>query len=145
MKRALTTPALWWTLGIFTLYLATNVLVSNFTTTLRTIPYYLDTLNWPALLGSLTLTIIIAALVALNTTQAYLRYQDHKRNATVACTASAAGLLIGVCPLCTASLLPVILSAIGITFTWTLLPFNGIELQSLLIIILLLNLRSLRQ
>ena len=51
MKRAFKQPYIWWTLFIFFAYLLANVLLSNFTTTLISIPYYLDTINWSLLLG----------------------------------------------------------------------------------------------
>ncbi len=147
MRRTLKAPYLWWTLAIFCLYLILNILLSDFTSTLLSIPYYLDTINWPLLLGSLLLTVAIAALVSVSMVYSFIKYQERRKtkNITVACTASVAGLIVGFCPLCTASILPILLSAIGITFTWTLLPFNGVEVQLLLIVLLAINLRVLRK
>ena len=147
MKRAFKQPYIWWTLFIFFAYLLANVLLSNFTTTLISIPYYLDTINWSLLLGSLFLSITIAALVSVNMVYAYIKYHEHKqlKNVTAACSASVAGLIIGVCPLCTASILPLLLGAFGITFAWTMLPFNGVEIQIALIILLSINLGVLRR
>jgi len=53
------------------------------------------------------------------------------------------GLVTGVCPLCVTGLIPLILGFIGVSFSFASLPFQGIEVQVLVVIILLMSLINL--
>ena len=45
-----------------------------------------------------------------------------------------------MCPLCVTGLIPLILSLFGISFSFAVLPFGGIEIQFLVVIILFIGL-----
>lgn len=144
--KAFKHPYVWWTLSIFVAYVLLNVALSNYLTTLQSMFYYWRSTN-PKLFLSLLFTLTIAALIAVSMVTAFLKYQERKalKGGTVACATSAVGLAIGMCPLCGASVLPLVLSAIGITFTLGSLPFQGMELQVGIIALLGINLYFLNK
>ena len=67
-----------------------------------------------------------------------------KEGKILAGTGSIGGLIAGVCPLCVTGLVPLILGFFGIGFSFASLPFEGIEIQVLVIVVLLLSLRILK-
>ena len=144
--KALKHPYIWWTLSIFVAYVLLNITLSDYSMTLMSMFHYWRSTN-PRLFLSLLFTLVIAALIALSMVTAFLKYQERKalKGGTVACATSAVGLAIGMCPLCGASALPLLLSAVGITFTLASLPFKGMELQLGLISLLGTNLYFLKK
>mgnify|MGYP001610521958 CR=1 FL=1 len=74
---------------------------------------------------------------------AYIKYKERK-----ACKEASAltgigavgGFIVGVCPLCVTGIFPIILSFLGISFTFASLPFQGIEIQILVIGVLIIGL-----
>ncbi len=129
----------YWVIGIFLLYLLINVMFSGFYTTFQLIIRYAGTVNWLKLGISIILTIVIGFLVSMNAVLWYIRYKERKECAsggTLATLGTAGGLITGVCPLCVVGLVPLVLSALGITFSFATLPFGGIEVQVLIVILL---------
>jgi len=147
MKAIFKKPYIYWFFGIFIFYLILNVLVSGFYNTLPLIITYASTVNWLKLGLSLTLTFVIGFLVAINTVLVYIKYKERKKCKGVgtASVGTVGGLIVGVCPLCVTGIFPLLLSLVGITFSFASLPFQGIEVQILIILILLFSLRTLRR
>ncbi len=132
-------PYLYWLLGIFIFYLALTIYISEFYITLQYLGIYADQIHWGKLLLGIIFTITIAALVAINSVYGYLRYKEKKKvqkSGTLACVGTIGGLATGVCSSCVTSVFPLILGAFGISFTWASLPFQGLEIQALIIVIL---------
>ena len=91
-------------------------------------------------------SLLIGFLVALNGVLVYIKYHERKRcreGVAVASTGSIGGLAVGVCPLCITGVFPLFLSFFGISFSFTSLPFQGVEVQILIIIVLVLSLYML--
>lgn len=155
LTRVLTKPYIFWTLGIFAFYTTLNIIISQFYVTIRYIPYYLGTINWTELILSFVFSFSIAALIAINSVSAYIKYQERKNlgtadnanatgNVSKACAVTAAGtaggLATGVCSACLTGLIPLAMSVIGISFSWAALPFKGLEVQAAVVVLLSLNL-----
>ncbi len=139
MKELFKKPRVYWIIGIAIVYLTLNVIFSEFYITLRYIPAYLNEIHWGEILTSMVFVLITSILVALNSVSAYLKFKERKnikKNATLSCAATIGGLTTGVCPACVTGLFPLILSSVGVSFSWSMLPFKGLEIQLLIIIIL---------
>ncbi len=139
MKKVFRRPYAYWVVGIFFLYMATNVLISQFYVTVQYIPYYLDTIKWEELLLGALLSISIGSLVAINSVHAYLLHQEHRKMAkesAMTCAATVGGLATGICSACVAGLVPLIFSVFGISFSWAALPFKGLEVQAAILALL---------
>ena len=139
MKRSLQRPYLYWLIGIFVVYLGLTVYISEFYITAQYIFIYAHQLDWGKLLLGMFLTITIAALVALNMVYGYIRYKerkDVKKTGVIACVGTIGGLATGVCSACVVSVFPLVLGLFGVTFSWASLPFQGLEIQALLIVML---------
>ncbi len=135
-------------LSVFVIYLVLNFFISGFYKTLALLYYYSNTVNWIKIISSLILTIIIAFLVSLNFTLVYIKYKQKrecKKQGTLATIGTIGGLATGVCPLCVTGLFPLILSFIGVSFSFATLPFNGLEVQVGVIILLLISLFYLKK
>ncbi len=148
MKRVFKKPYLYWTILIFLVYIILNILLSGFYNTLKLIIIYASTVNWLELGVSILLTLAIGFLVAVNSVLAYIKYKERekcKEGITTAGVGTVGGLIVGVCPLCVTGLFPLILSLFGLTFTFAALPFKGIEIQILVVIILLISFRMLKK
>lgn len=144
MRSAFRKPYVYWTIGIFFIYLLLNFLLSGFYDTLILIMIYAETIDWLKLSLSLILTLLIGFLVAVNLVYFYLRYKeraDCKKEGALTGAGAVGGLAVGICPLCVTGLFPLLLSLIGISFTFASLPFQGLEIQVLVVVILLLSLR----
>ncbi len=142
MKRVFKKPYVYWIIAIFISYLFLAVYFSQFYTTAKFIPYYLNTIHWPRFVLALLFTLMIAFLVAVNSTYSYIKYQERKnirKASTLTCAAALGGLTTGVCPACAATLL-YLPNFLGISFTYSSLPFQGLEIQAALIIILIVSL-----
>lgn len=139
MKRVLKRPYVYWTIGIFLVYLILNLAISGFYNTIPLIIKYAETVNWFELIISLLLSIIIGALIAINAVYAFIKYKEIrqcKEAGVLAGIGAIGGLATGFCPLCAAGLFPLIFGLFGVTFSFALLPLKGIEVQIAVILIL---------
>lgn len=131
-----------WFLGITLAYLVVTVLVHEFDSTLKYAFLFSANANWPYLLVSMFLTVVIAVLVGINSVSGFVLRRQYLAQSreysggkpTVACAIG--GFFTGVCPGCS-SLLPSILGWFGIGFSWVVLPFKGLEVQVLIVILLI--------
>ncbi len=143
MRRLFRFPALAWVLGIFLLYELLNILATGFHTTLYYAYLYRAQVNWLELGFSSFLALVIGVLVGLTSVSAYLQYKERQacREGTVLAGIGAlGGLVTGFCPICTVSVIGLLFSTLGIGFSLGSLPFQGIEIQLLTIIILSVSL-----
>jgi hypothetical protein len=143
MKYLFRKPFVFLSASLFFGYLVLVYFLSDFGNTFRTVLLYTDTLNWPKFSMSILLTLIIASLVAINGTTAYRQYRLRKEcreGSVLAGAGTLGGLALGVCPLCVGGILPIILGALGVSFSFGTLPLQGIEIQILVIVILLISL-----
>ena len=134
--------------SVFVTYLVLNFFISGFYKTITLLYYYSDTVNWTKIIVSLIFTLAIAFLVSLNFTLVYIKYKqkrDCKRQGTLATIGTIGGLATGVCPLCVSGLFPLILSFVGVSFSFATLPFSGMEIQIGVIILLLISLFYLKK
>lgn len=141
MNKIFKKPYIFLFFGIFIFYLILNILISGFYDTIPLIIKYAKTVNWLKLGFSLLLTIIIGLLVAGNSILVYIKYKERKRCKGVgtAGVGTIGGLVVGVCPLCVTGLLPLTLGLLGISFSFASLPFQGIEIQMLIAVILFVS------
>ena len=141
-------PYLYWLVGIFVVYLALTIYLSEFYITAKYIPSYLDTIHWSELILSGLFSLTIAALVSVNSVYGYIKYKQRrsiKKSGTLTCAATVGGFATGVCPACITGAFPLILGFFGISFTWGALPFKGLEIQAALIFLLALSLYLLKR
>ena len=145
MKDIFRKPYVYWFFGIFIFYLALSVLISGFYNTIPLIVIYAGTVNWIKLGFSLVLTLAIGFLVALNGVLIYMKYKERKecKGIGTASAGTVVGLIVGVCPLCVTGIFPLLLGLAGISFSFASLPFQGIEIQVLVALILIISLRNL--
>lgn len=146
MKLLFKKPYIYFIILIFLAYLGINVLLSGFYNTIPLILVYAKTVNWFKLGISLFLTLLIGILIALNSVLIYIKYRERKRckkEITLSSAGAVGGLVAGVCPLCITGLIPLILGLVGISFSFASLPFQGIEIQVLVVAILLISLVNL--
>ncbi len=146
MKRLIHKPYLYWVVGIFLVYLALNIYLSQFYITARYLSIYASQLNWGKLLLGMLFTVLIAALVAANSVSGYIRWKERqsvKKAGAIACVGSIGGLATGVCSSCVASVFPLVLGLFGVSFSWASLPFQGLEVQGLLVVLLSVGLYGL--
>lgn len=148
MKEVFRKPYFYWVFFIFLLYLVLNFLISGFYETLQLVIIYANTVDWVKLGISILLTLAIGFLVAVNFVFSYILYKERKKCKEGVATAgvgAVGGLIVGICPLCVVGIFPLIFSALGLTFSFASLPFNGIEIQSLVVLILLGSLFMLKK
>jgi len=145
MKQIFKRPYIYWFFSVFVFYLILNILVSGFYNTLPLIIVYFKTVNWFKLGISLALTLFIGFFVSVNSILIYIKYKERKKCKGVATAGvgTVGGLIVGVCPLCITGLFPLILGFIGISFSFAGLPFQGIEIQILIALILFLSYRQI--
>ncbi|KKR15047.1 hypothetical protein J4233_02890 [Candidatus Pacearchaeota archaeon] len=146
MKIILNKPYVYFVILIFLVYVSLNVILSGFYNTIPLILVYAKTLNWFKLGISLFLTLLIGLLIAFNSVLIYAKYKERrkcKKKITLSSAGAIGGLITGVCPLCVTGLIPLILGLAGISFSLASLPFQGIEVQVLVVIILLVSLINL--
>lgn len=133
-------PYILWFLGIFFLYLVVNVLISGFYDTFYGILLYYKTINWLKLGLSLILTLLVGFFISVNLVYSAVLYKKRKsckKGVAATGVGGVAGLAVGICPLCVTGLFPLIFSLLGISFSFALLPLEGIEAQILVLVILL--------
>ncbi len=148
MKALFKKPYIYWLIGIFLLYMLVNIYASGFYQTIKLIFIYAKTVNWFELIISIIFSIAIGILVAINGVIAYIRHKERKKcreGATLASLGTLGGIATGVCPLCVTGIFPLILSALGISFSFASLPLGGIEIQVVVFIILLISLFMLKE
>ena len=146
MKILLKKPYIYFVILIFLIYISLNVILSGFYNTIPLILVYAKTLNWFKLGISLFLTLTIGVLIAFNSVLIYVKYKERKkckRELSLSSAGAIGGLVMGVCPLCVTGLIPLILGFIEVSFSFASLPFQGIEVQVLVVIILLTSLINL--
>src|SRR3989344_5705132 len=142
MKKILQKPYIYSIIAIFFIYSTLNFYTSGFNNTFQLILKYASTVNWLEIIISITFSLIIGIFVALNSVLLYIKYKERQKckNQTILAGLGAiGGLATGFCPLCVAGLLPLILGLLGITLSFASLPFNGLEIQLLVIIILFIS------
>ena len=143
MKQVFKKPHVYWVIGIFFLYTALNIIISQFYITAQYIPYYLSTINWGELILGAVLSLSIGILISINMVYAYIRYKERqsvKKESALTCAAAIGGLATGVCSACVSGLVPLVFSLFGVSFSWGALPFKGLEVQALVIAVLLISL-----
>ncbi|KAF0216767.1 MAG: hypothetical protein FD167_5168 [bacterium] len=148
MKIVFRKPYIYATIIIFAMYLLFLTLLSGFYNTIPLIIIYARTVSWAKLSLSIFLSLIIGLLVAINSVYVYAKYKERKQckeAGTVATIGTVGGLVAGVCPLCVTGVFPLILGLFGISFSFASLPFQGIEIQLLAILILLVSLWMLNR
>ena len=148
MKRVFKKPYIFWLIGIFLIYLALNISLSGFYNTIPLIIKYSQTVNWFKLITSLILTLAIASFVATNSILVYIQYKERKnfkKETALTSISTAGGLITGVCPLCVTGLVPLLLSAFGISFSFASLPLQGIEIQILVLALLSMTFLQLKR
>ncbi|MSR86193.1 hypothetical protein EXS74_02260 [Candidatus Woesearchaeota archaeon] len=140
MKELFKKPYVYWIGGIFTIYILLNIWLSQFYELILQIPFFLETINWRGLLISFVLAIIIGILLAINMAIILKEYKTKKsflkKQGFFSSLGLLGGLSTGVCSACIAGFFPLMFSLFGITFSWAFLPFNGIEIQLLSIVLL---------
>src|SRR3989344_503014 len=146
MKILLKKPYIYFVILIFLIYISLNIILSGFYNTIPLILVYAKTLNWFKLGISLFLTLTIGVLIAFNSVLIYVKYKERKkckRELSLSSAGAIGGLVTGVCPLCVTGLIPLILGLVGISFSLASLPFQGVEVHVLVVIILLVRLLNL--
>lgn len=144
MKKALTRPYIYLTISVFLIYIFINLIASGFYETIPLIAAYAKTVNWLKLIISLILSLTIGVLVALNATYSYISFRERKKclsGTTTAGVGTVGGLIAGVCPLCVTGLFPLIFGLFGISFSLASLPFQGIEVQLAVVVLLAISLK----
>lgn len=142
VKQVFKKPNLYFFIFVYISYLILNVIISQFYITARYIPRYLETIKWGELVLSAVLTLIIGFLVALNSVLIYIKIKERKKikkQTLLASLGTIGGFATGVCTACVAGLFPLIFGLFGVSFSFLSLPFKGIEIQLLIILILATN------
>ena len=148
MKKIFRKSYIFWLVGIliFLVYLLLNIFISGFYNTIPLILAYATTVNWLKLGISLFLTLAIGALIAFNSVLIYIKYKERrkcKKEVALSSAGAIGGLVAGICPLCVTGLVPLILGIFGVGFSFASLPFQGIEVQVLVVIVLFVSLINL--
>jgi len=148
IKQVFKKPYLYFFILIFLVYLTLNVIISQFYITIQYIPRYLATLNWTELILSILFSLTIGFLISLNSVLVYIKYKERKRvkkQTFLVSLGTIGGLATGVCSACVAGLFPLLFSIFGISFSFLSLPFKGMEIQLIVILILIANLYFLNK
>ena len=148
MNNVFKRPYIYFTIGIFLFYLLVNLVVSGFYNTIPLILKYATNVNWFKLLISLILSLAIGILVAINSAYIYIKYKERKKCGKEVATTSIGtigGLITGFCPLCITGLFPIIFSLFGVSFSLASLPFQGIEIQVAVLILLSISYKMLNK
>jgi len=148
MKLLTKSPYIYIFLVLFVAYFGFVSYITDFWTTLGVALLYADKFNWYALVFSFALSIIISAFVGIN--GSYLYYgirlrKGCKKSSIAATTGAVAGMAVGVCPICVGGILPLLLGIFGVSFSFAVLPFNGIEVQLAVIALLIFSYLNLKK
>lgn len=148
MKTIFKKPYVYLAILIFLIYIILNLFISGFYDTIPLILKYASTVNWWKLAVSLILSLAIGFLIAVNFTYAYIAYRQRKRCLEGTATAgigTIGGLITGVCPLCVTGLFPLLFGLFGISFSLASLPFQGIEVQIVVLVLLGISYKMLEK
>jgi|SRR3989344_7517550 len=148
MLKVFRRPYVYWTIGIFITYMLLSIFISGFYNTIQLIFLYAKTVNWAELIISLIFSLTIGVLVAINATHSFILYKERKKcleGNTLTGVGTLGGLVAGVCPLCVTGLFPIIFGLFGLSFSLASLPFKGLEVQVVAIVLLLSSLYLLRK
>lgn len=141
-------PYIYWTFLIFVIYILLSVLLSGFYNTIPLLLIYAKTVNWFSLILSILFTLVIGILVSVNGMYGYILYKEREKcmeGKVLTGAGTLGGLAAGVCPLCVTGLFPFVFGLFGFSFSFASLPFKGLEIQVISIIILSLGLHLLRK
>ena len=131
---------------IFLLYLILAFFLSDFYLSVPYIPYYSSTIDWIEFSFSIFLTLVIAILTAVNGVQIYKNFKKISSSQKgISCAGTVIGLTTGVCSTCVAGFFPFIFGIVGISFSYLSLPFKGLEIKMLSIILLLIGFYFLKK
>jgi hypothetical protein len=139
LKELFRRPYVFWVIGVFIFYITIVSIVTGFYKTIPLLIFYFNTLNWAEFGPSLALSLAIGIFVSMNSV---LLYRNYKKRASCRNTGAltgigvAGGMAVGICPLCTLGMLPLILGVFGVTFSFASLPFKGLEIQFISLLIL---------
>ncbi|MBI2668647.1 hypothetical protein HYX14_02280 [Candidatus Woesearchaeota archaeon] len=136
MKQIIQKPYWYWLLGIFIIYIGLNVYISEFYITAQYLSTYANQIHWGKLILGMVFTVVIGALVSVNMVSGYIRWKERqqiKKSGALACAGTIGGLATGVCSSCVTSVFPLVLGLFGVSFSWVSLPFQGLEVQVLMI------------
>lgn len=139
-------PYIYFIILIFLGYLILNLIISGFYNTIPLILVYAKTVDWLKLGISLFLTLVIGVLIAFNSVLIYIKYKQRKeckKEVALSGAGAIGGLITGVCPICITGLIPLVLGLFGISFSLASLPFEGIEVQVIVALILFASLYNL--
>lgn len=148
MKAVFKRPYLYWFTGIFILYLVVNLLVSGFYDTIPLIIANTKTVSWFKLSISLILSFGIGFFVAVNSIYIYIisnQKKTCKAGATTTSIGVLGGLITGFCPVCITGLFPIIFGFLGISFSLASLPFQGIEIQFVVLLLLVFSYKTIEK
>jgi hypothetical protein len=147
MKYFFKKPRIYWFLGILFFYLLLSFIFSGFYDTIPLIFIYASTVNWFKLGFSLILTLIIGFFVSVNSILAYSKYKERKKCKGVGFSGIGAvgGLVVGVCPLCVTGLFPLIFGLFGLSFSFAILPFQGLEIQVFILLLMIYGFNLLKR
>jgi len=146
MRIVFRKPYIYFVILVFLIYIIIDVILSGFYNTIPLILIYAKTVNWFKLGISLILTLTIGVLIAFNSVLVYIKYKERqkcKKEIALGSAGALGGLIVGVCPLCVTGIIPLLLGLIGVSFSFASLPFQGIEIQILVVLILLFSLINL--
>jgi hypothetical protein len=132
MKFLIRKPFIFYFIGIFLLYLIALFLVSDFGSTLFLALQYIETVKWGKLALSVLLSLLIGIFIAINSCyliKEYTRRRKCREGTVLTSVGVIAGLSVGVCPLCVGGLLPLLLGFLGVSFSFGVLPWQGLEVQ----------------
>ena len=132
-------PYLYIFIGVFLAYSMLLYFISDFGITLSIAFQYAETVNWYKIIFSILFSLIIASLISINSCYLYRNYLVRKKckdGSTLVGAGAIGGMAVGVCPVCVSGILPIVLGALGISFSLGALPFQGLEIQVLIIAVL---------
>lgn len=118
-------------------YLIITIMINKF----YVIAPYLKTYNLKIVVPHLILNLVVAILLAVNINLIYSRFKEVKeirKSSGLTFFGAFSGMLGGLCPGCIVGLFPLFMSLFGITASLASLPFQGLELQALAIILLII-------
>ena len=145
-NQLLQRPYIYVVVSIFVVYLAAIYALGSFPSTLFVALVYAPLSLRIQIALSLLFSIAIATLIASNAVMAYIRYQERRRfrkASMLAGVGTVGGFAAGICPACVSGLMPIIFGFFGVSFSFALLPFDGLEIQLIALIILGINFRYL--
>ena len=148
MKILLKKPYIYFIILIFLIYLILNIFVSGFYNTIPLIIAYANNINWFKLGVSIILSLITGALIAINSVHIYIKYKERKqcvKEGAITGLGTIGGLATGFCPLCITGLFPILFGFFGISFSLASLPFQGIEIQIIVVLVLLTSLIAMNK